>query len=155
VISLQITRDLGDHGFMMLMGSIGTANFVLSLAALWELGKARNGSIIAVQQLFPDVTAQTIIIFLCATLIAGAVSVYLVLKIGKIFSRLITKINYRTLVIGIISFVTLLVIVLTGWIGLLVLVTSTAVGLVPAITKVTRTHAMGCLLLPVILYFVL
>ena len=29
----------------------------------------------------------------------------------------------------------------------------TAVGIIPAITKITRTHAMGCLLLPVILYF--
>jgi putative membrane protein len=155
VISLQITRNLGDHGFMMLMGSIGTANFVLSLAALWELGKARNGSIIAVQELFPDVSAQAIIVFLCATLIAGSISVYLVLTIGRTFSRLITRIDYQKLVIGIICFVTMLVIILTGWIGLIVLITSTAAGLVPAITKVTRTHAMGCLLLPVILYFVL
>jgi putative membrane protein len=155
VISLQITRDLGDHGFMILMGSIGTANFVLSFAALWVLNKARNGSIIAVQQLFPDVSIQVILIFLCVTLIAGAISVFLVLRIGRMFSRLITQVSYQKLVIGIMCFVTLLVIVLTGWIGLLVLITSTAVGLIPAIAKVTRTHAMGCLLLPVILYFIL
>jgi len=143
------------YGFMVLMGSIGTVNFVLSIATLFVLNKARNGSIIAVQELVSAVDLQTIVVFLCATLIAGSISVYLVLKIGKLFSELITKVNYQKLVLGIILFITILVAVMTGWLGLLILVVSTAVGIIPAITKITRTHGMGCLLLPVIFYFVL
>ncbi len=154
VISMQITRKLGDNGFMVLMGSINTVNFILSMATLYVLGKARNGSIIAVQQLLSSVDVNTLIIFLCATLVAGSLSVFLVLKIGKLFSKLITKVNYRLLVAGIILFITLLVGILTGWLGLFILFISTAVGIIPAVTKITRTHGMGCLLLPVILYFV-
>ena len=155
VISMQITRKLGDNGFMVLMGSIGTVNFILSMSTLWMLGKARNGSIIVVQELVEIINLKIIIIFLSATLIAGSISVFLVLKIGKLFSEFITKVNYQKLVIGIILFITFLVAIMTGWLGMIILIVSTAVGIIPAITKITRTHGMGFLLLPVILYFIL
>lgn len=153
VISMQITRKLGDNGFMVLMGSIGTVNFTLSIATLYVIDKARNGSIIAVQGLLGEINAMALIMFLTTVLVAGSNSVFIVLKAGKVFSRLITKIDYGKVVICIISFISLLVLLMTGMMGFFVLVIGTAIGLVPAIVKVTRTHAMGCLLLPVILYF--
>lgn len=151
VIALQITRKLGDHGFMVLMGAINTVNFILSMATLLVIDKARNGSIIAVQKLVED---GPIAVYLTATLVTGGISVFLVLAVGKIFARFVSMVNYRFLVTGIIALVTTLVGVMTGWFGLLVLSTSTAVGIIPAITKTTRTQAMGCLLLPVITYFI-
>ncbi|MFW6450589.1 MAG: tripartite tricarboxylate transporter permease [Nanoarchaeota archaeon] len=155
VISMQITRKLGDNGFMVLMGSINTVNFILSIATLYILDKARNGSIIAVKELVPQTTTSTIIIFLSAALIAGCAGVFLVLKLGKFLSEKITKINYSLLIIFVISFITLLVFLLSGIYGMLILVTATAIGIIPAITKITRTHGMGCLILPVIMYFLL
>ncbi|MBU0536096.1 MAG: tripartite tricarboxylate transporter permease, partial [Nanoarchaeota archaeon] len=156
VISMQITRKLGDHGFMILIGSINTVNFILSISALYAIDKARNGSIVAVSQLMPDgISLLTAVLFLAATLVSGAASVYFTLKIARVFSKLMNRINYRKLVIGIILLITVLVAVLTGPIGLLVLIVSTAVGIIPAEVKTTRTHGMGCLLLPVILYFML
>ena len=155
VISMQITRKLGDHGFMILMGSINTVNFILSMVTLYVLNKARNGSIIVVQKLIENISINHIIIFLCSTVIAGSISVFLALKIGKTFSNLINKINYRKLVVLIIFFIIFLTIILTGPLGLLILIISTAIGIIPAITKITRTHGMGCLVLPVILYFIL
>lgn len=155
VISMQITRKLGDHGFMILMGSINSVNFILSISALYAINKARNGSIVAVSQLLENINLNIILIFLAATLVSAGLAVYAALKIAKIFSRLITKINYKKLVIGIIAFITLMVFLLTGPIGLLVLLVSTAIGIIPAEVKVMRTQAMGCLLLPVIAYFML
>jgi putative membrane protein len=140
---------------MILMGSIGTVNFILSISALWVMNKARNGSIIAVQQMIGPVGLHEVLVFLCASLIAGSIAVFLVLTIGKFFSRMITRLPYSKLCWGIICFMILLVVLLTGWLGLLVLLVSTAVGLIPAITKVARTHTMACLLVPVILFFVL
>jgi putative membrane protein len=153
VISMQITRKLGDNGFMVLMGSIGTVNFILSMATLYVLEKARNGSIIAVQQLVNTLDMPIVICFLAATLVSGSIAAFLVLRIGRIFSRLITRVDYQKLVFGIILFITALVALMTGWLGLLILAVSTAVGIIPAITKITRTHAMGCLLVPVMGYF--
>jgi putative membrane protein len=155
VLSLQVTRKLGDNGFMILMGSIGTVNFVLSISALWVMDKARNGSIIAVQQMIGSVGLHEVLVFLAAALISGSAAVFLVLTIGRFFSRMITRLPYNALCWGIICFMTALVMLLTGWLGLLVLLVSTAVGLIPAVTKVARTHTMACLLVPVILYFVL
>jgi len=153
VLSLQITRNLGDKGFMILTGSINTVNFILSMTTLYVLNKARNGSIIVVQKLVENITLTHIVIFLCATMIAGGAAVFLALKIGKVFSKIISKVNYRKLIISIILLVTILVFILTGWLGLLVLIVSTAIGLIPAIVKTTRTQSMGCIMLPVMLYF--
>jgi len=155
VLALQIARKLGDKGFMILIGSINTVNFILSMVTLYVLDKARNGAIIVVQKLVESVSLSYVLVFLCVTLIAGSIAVFLALRIGKIFSRLITKINYRKLILGIILLITILVLLLSGFLGLLVLIISTAVGLIPAIVKVTRTQAMGCIMLPVMIYFLL
>ncbi len=153
VMSMQFTRKLGDHGFMILMGAIGTANFVLSLAALLVLDKARNGSIVAVQKLMEHMNMQALIIFLSTALIAGGIGVVLALFFGRIFCRIISRVNYQKVALMIILFITLITLLLTGWLGGVVLVVSTAVGLIPAIVKTTRTHAMACLLVPVMMYF--
>jgi putative membrane protein len=155
VISMQITRKLGDHGFMILMGAINTANFVLSLVTFMLLAKARNGSIIAVQKLMSEADAMQIWLFLSVALVAGCVAAVLGLAIGRAFARLIARINYRVTVIIVIASITGLTVFLSGWIGLIVMLTGTAIGILPAKAKVTRTHAMGCLLVPVMIYFLL
>jgi putative membrane protein len=154
VMSIQVFRDLGDKGFMILMGCIGTSSFVLSLVALYAVDKARNGAVIVISELIPEITLNIVIIFLVTALIAGAISTMLALWFGKIFSSIISRINYKILVCSIISFVTLLVVLLTSWKGLLVLVTATAIGVIPGIVKVQRTQSMACLIVPVILYLV-
>ncbi len=153
VLSLQVTRNLGDHGYMLLQGSIGTVNMVLSLATLLELAKARNGSVIAIQSLLSSVTTAHILVLLAVTLLSAGVGALLALWFGRLFSRLISRMNYRAVVLGVIGFILLLTPILSSWTGLLVLVTATALGLVPAVVKCARIHAMGCLLLPVMLYF--
>ncbi|MGV8086518.1 MAG: tripartite tricarboxylate transporter permease [Candidatus Woesearchaeota archaeon] len=154
VISVQFFKNLGDKGFMILMGCIGTSSFVLSLVALYTIDKARNGAVIVISQLLPDISLNIIILFLIVALIAGAIATILTLWFGKIFSKIISKINYKILVISIIVFVTTLVTIMTSWIGLIVLITSTAIGLLPGVVKIQRTQSMACLIVPVILYLI-
>ena len=155
VISMQMTKNLKEDGFMILMGSINTFNFILSIVTLYVLDKARNGSIIVIQKLVDAITINHIIIFLCAVLIAGSLSVFLALGLSKIFSKIMSIVNYRKMVLSVIFLITGLVLVLTGPLGLLILIISTAIGIIPPTVNISRTHAMGCLLLPVILYFML
>lgn len=152
VMSSQITKGLGDAGFMMLLGAIQAFNFNLSLSAYYLLDKARNGSIIVIQQLIEKVTLNDILILLVALLISGSIGVWLAMAIGKLFLKIMNKINYQKLVMCVIAFIILLAFILSGWIGLLLLTTSTAVGLIPAIKKTSRTMAMGCLIVPVIIF---
>lgn len=153
VISMQFIKDLGDKGFMILMGCIGTCSFVLSLVALLAIDKARNGAVIVISKIMP-VDLWSVIVFLIVSIIVGAISFIISLKAGVLFSRMITRINYKMLISIIISFVTLMVFLLSSWIGLLVLITSTAIGLIPGITKIQRTHSMACLMVPVIIYLI-
>ncbi|MFW6013614.1 MAG: tripartite tricarboxylate transporter permease [Nanoarchaeota archaeon] len=153
IISMQVTRNLGNGGFLILIGSINTVNFILSLTTLYLLDKARNGSIIAIQQLLGNTTLNSLIIYLGASLVAGCLGVFVVIKLGKIFAEKITKLNYMKIVLAVISFITVLVFILSGLTGFLILIVSTALGLIAPITQITRTHAMGCILLPVIMFF--
>ncbi len=155
VVALQIAKKIGDSGFMILMGAINMVNFVLSIGTLYIINKARNGTIVAVSEILGEIEIIDIFILLSVALISGGIAMFLAFKIGKIFADIMQKVNYKKLVIGVIVFVTILVFTFTGFIGILVLIISTAIGLLPAITKTTRTQAMGCLTIPVIMYYLI
>lgn len=155
IISMQIVGNIGNHAFLILVGGINTVNFVFSLVTLYTLQKARNGAIVAVLEITKSIGMQELVTFLCAALITGGIATFLALFITRGFSKLISKINYRKLCIGVISMISVLVLYFSGFIGVLILVVSAGIGIVPALIGVKRSNAMGCLLLPVILYFIL
>jgi len=64
-------------------------------------------------------------------------------------------VNYQALVITIVIFISVMVFYFSGLLGLLVLLVSTLVGIIPGEIGVARNHQMGCLILPVILYFLI
>ena len=155
VLALQVLKKIGHHGFMIVVGGINTVNFIFSLGTLLMLDKARNGAVIVIRKLLGVLDFNTLLIFIAATLVVGGTATFLALKITKIFARIIVKVNYRALVICVILFIISLVIYFSGLLGLFVLIVSTFVGIIPAEKGVGRNHAMGCLILPVILYFLL
>ena len=155
IIAMQLVGDIGMYAFMILLGGINTVNFTFSLVTFYTLGKARNGAVVAILEIIKEISLSQLLVFLFAALIAGCIAALLALFFARVFSKLIVKVNYKKLVIGIISFITLMVVYFSGFIGFLILVTSTAVGIIPGLLGVKRSHAMGCLLLPVILFFVL
>jgi putative membrane protein len=86
-------------------------------------------------------------------LLSGTLSYFLVLKIGKIFAKHFANVPYALLIKLTITLVVILVLLFTGIMGLLILVVATLIGLIPIHWGVRRSHCMGVLLLPVILYF--
>jgi putative membrane protein len=88
-------------------------------------------------------------------LVAGGIAAILCLFISKGFSKIISRINYRILCFVVIIFIAVVAFLLSGFIGLLILAVATSIGLVPNLTGIKRSHSMGCLLLPVILWFIL
>ncbi len=155
IIAMQMVGDIGDYAFLILIGGINTVNFTFSLATLYTLQKARNGAVVAVLELIKSVNFEQLMVLLFACLVAGCIATLLTLYFAKVFSKLVVKVNYRILCLIVISFIVLLVIYFSGIVGLLILVTSTAIGIISPLVGVKRSNAMGCLLLPVILFFVL
>lgn len=141
--------ELGDHGFLILLGALGSASFILSLASFIMFEKARNGAMAVITEL-TIIDTRTAIILLGAGLVAAGSAAIITLYLGKRAARFLPKIPYRTTCIFVIIFVAGIVLLRCGWLGILVLVTSTAIGLLPAASKTARAQAMGCLLLPVL-----
>ena len=152
VVGSQI---LPKGNFLMLVGGIGSANMVSSLITFYALDKARNGAIVTVQKLMETITLWQFILFLLVVLISGCASLGLTLFFAKHFARWMQKVNYSLLCWVIIGMIVLLVPFISGWLGLLVLAVSTCVGMIAPFLGVSRSQAMGCLLLPVILWFLL
>lgn len=155
VLASQLDRKMSDFGFMILVGGLNTVNFIFSFVTLYTIEKSRNGAVVVISKLLENYTLSVLVIFLCTALLAGAAATFLTLKLSRVFAKLVSRINYSLLAGCVLTLVILLVFYFTSWLGLLVLTTSTAVGLIPGLTGVARNHQMGCLILPVILFFVL
>jgi putative membrane protein len=155
VIGMELVGNIGIYGFMILIGGINTVNFVFSLATFYTLEKARNGAIVAVMEIIKSINLNELIVFLAAALIAGGFAVFLALFFTRIFSKLISLVDYKILAVLIIFLISVLSFVFGNVLGLVILGTSTFIGILPPLIGVKRSHSMGCLLLPVILFFVL
>ena len=155
IVATNIVGDIGDEGFLSLVGGINTANMLISIATAYILQKARNGAILTVNELLGNIGFKEMILFLGVALIVGGIASVLAVKISKVFSRYIVKVNYNYIVLGIIIFITLLTFYFDGFLGLLILITATAIGLITSFWNIGKNHLMGCLIIPVILYFIL
>lgn len=155
IIATNIVGDIGDEGFLTLVGGINTANMLISIAAAYILNKSRNGAILVVNKLLDGMSFETMLIFLAVALVAAGVAALLTIKISKVFAQWIVKVKYIHIIWGIIIFIALLTAYFDGFIGIIILATATALGLISSVWGIGKNHLMGCLLIPVILYFVL
>jgi putative membrane protein len=154
IIASQITR-LTNKGFLILTGILDTLGMITSLIALFSISKARNGAIVIIGRILETITKEDLTTLLTIVLITGLSSVFITLKLAKIFSRLITKINYQKVNIIILMIITIMTIYFSSYLGLLILFIGTFIGLLPSQLGIGKNHLMGVLLLPTILFFVL
>ena len=154
-VATSYQKKISPENFLVIVGSINTFTMVVSFLALYSIDKARSGSVVIISKLLENFTINHLILFLAVSLIAAAGATILTLKFAKIFSNFMSKINYSKLCLFVIVLIIVLVIIITGWLGALVLVVSTSIGLIPNLTNLGKSHLMGCLMLPVILFFLL
>jgi len=133
---------------------INTVNFLFSLVTFYTIEKARNGAVIAVQELITTIPTSFLFVSLASVLIIGGTATILTLTISKFFAVIMNKLNYQLLCLTIITSIILLTIYLSGIIGFFILIISTALGIFTHLLNIKKSHAMGCLLLPVIIFFI-
>lgn len=155
ILAMQLAGDIGTEAFMMLVGGVGTVASLFSLVTLYTLDKARDGAIVVVSKIIGAMSIEKLVVLLLTALAAAGIAVLLTLVFSRLFTRLISFVSYRYLSIGIIVLVTGLVFYFSSFLGLFVFSISTAIGLIAPLNKVRRNNAMGCLLMPVILDFLL
>ncbi|MBI3027346.1 tripartite tricarboxylate transporter permease [Candidatus Woesearchaeota archaeon] len=155
VVASQLVGKIDAFSYLILVGGINTVSMIISLVTLFTIEKARNGSIIVVQQLIGIIDTSTLIMFFAVVLASGGIATFLTLHASKVFSSAINNINYQVLMIFIILFIGAIVLYFSGLVGFLILIIATFIGLIPNIAEVSRSSSMACLLVPIILVNVL
>jgi len=149
----QLVGKIKDYSYLVLNGGINTVNFMFSIVTLYSLEKARNGAVLVIMEIMDTISYYQLWLFLFVAVLVSGICVFLTLYIARWFSHLINYVNYKILCFSIIVFVSGFVFVLSGWKGFLIMTVSTALGILPPYVNVRRNHCMGCLLLPVTLFF--
>lgn len=152
VLAQEITGKKDEKTFLMAIGSINTVDIIYSLFAIWLIGNPRSGIAVAVETLM-EVGLKEILLFLCVITIVSGISVYLTLKLSKKALVFLKKINYKKLCFSMFLMILVLVFLLSGLYGLFISLTALSIGLIPSLIGINRSHCMGCLLLPTILFF--
>jgi putative membrane protein len=157
VVAMIFRKEPEREQVIVTLLAINTANAFFVLVALFLILRPRSGAAIVVDQLISVdqwnalIMPQALVYLLIAAIFSAITAFFITLYMGKKFARVFERLPYQKIVISIIVFIFVMVIMFTGLIGLLVLLVATAVGLVPQALGVRRSHAMGVLLLPVII----
>lgn len=153
-----LTRKTKDRGqFILTICAVNTAYAFFTLAVLFLILKERTGVTIVISNLISIRQWQNnfpleFSYLLIAVIVSSLISLYMTIFIGKLISTNFDKIPYRKLIFGILIALIIIVFVFNGIIGLMILFTATSIGLIPIFVGVRRSHCMGVLLLPIILW---
>ena len=147
-----------DLEVIAVLSSVNTAVTVMVLGFLYMVGRPRSGAALALNMIYPiDIWGtfeppSDFVRLVAITIIAGLFSVPVMIQLSKGMLKLHELIPLRTMVISVIVFVSALVWFSTGFIGLGVLVIGTLMGLMPPRIGIRRSHGMGIILVPIMVY---
>ncbi|MCA9487444.1 MAG: tripartite tricarboxylate transporter permease [Nanoarchaeota archaeon] len=140
-------------GFIALVGATNTLVMGFSFFALYAISKTRTGAAVAISELAPNLTINKLILILVTITITGIAAFYLTKNLSIFFSKHMQKINYEKLTIGTLIFLGILITLISGVKGFVFLIISTLTGIYCIGLGVRRTNMMGCLLIPVIIFY--
>jgi putative membrane protein len=153
-------REGSDHEqTIVTLSSVNTASSFAVILVLFIILRPRSGAAIAVNELiiieeWLVISIPQMLSFLVIFIVlAGSLSYFFTIVIGRFFARGFSKIPYTKLVAGTILMVGVLVFLFTGVVGILVLFVATSIGFIPVLWGVRRSHCMGILLVPIIIHF--
>jgi len=117
----------GDLPFVYALGSLTTADVVISLANFYFNGSARNGAIVFVKNLLGKIDFNTFLLFLANTI----VSIIIAFIATYVFAKHLIKyeIDVRKIKPILIGFIIIYLIAVSGFVGLLIALTAMFVGL--------------------------
>lgn len=156
------TNDNDDEdtvNFLLATSGLNISDCLFSLIAIYIIGNPRSGIAVYMSYLISEMSLNHLIIFIFASLLAVSISLVLSLKLGDSFSRLMGRVDYRKLSIGVIilqiAILYIFVFYYDAPVGYmtLALITSTAMGMLPHYIGVGKSHLMGVLIIPAIVIY--
>jgi putative membrane protein len=138
--------------FLISISGVNTANALFSLVALYAIGRPRSGAAAAIAQLMTldqRSLGSMILIVIAVTLVSYSA----VVASAPCAAFLLSKVNYRLLCMGVLVGLSTMTLVFTGPFGMLIFFLSAVLGLIAPLAGVHRTHAMGVLMVPLIVHY--
>ena len=145
--------------FLLATSGLNVSDCLFSLIAIYIIGNPRSGIAVYMSYLISEMNLNHLVIFIFASLIAVSVSLVLALKLGDSFSRLMSRVDYKKLSIGVIILQIVILYIFVFYyqapIGYmtLALIISTAMGMLPHFLGVGKSHLMGVLIIPAIVIY--
>jgi len=159
ILAMNARGESNKRQTIVTLSAVNTACAFFVVVVLFIILRSRSGATLAAKELI-NVEAWTAIMMpvnlvylLIALLLGGTLSYFLTLSVGKIFAKRFANVPYQKIIGLTITMIAILVFLFTGLLGLLILMVATLIGLLPVEWGVRRSHCMGILLIPIILYF--
>lgn len=147
-----------DLEVIAILSAVNTAVTVMVLGFLYIIGRSRSGATLALKMMYPIDTWSSaeptadFIRLISITVAAGLMAMPIMRVVGKGMLRLHAAIPLQQMVMGVIIFVSALVWFTTGFIGIGVLIIGTILGLIPPRVGIRRSHGMGIIIVPIMIY---
>ena len=156
--------DAGSKEFIVSVSGVNTSNAIFGLVALSVIGKTRSGAMVAINDVLGtangviggviSLDTSTLLLFFGVILLTAFLSYFSTIMIGNNVHRVLSRIDYSKLCVGVLIGLALMVFLFTGFFGLLIFIIATPIGMLAPFFKVRKSNAMGVILLPVIMYFI-
>jgi putative membrane protein len=159
ILAMNARGESNSRQTIVTLSSVNTACAFFVVAVLFIILRSRSGATLAVMDLMSikewsaTIMPSNLIYLLIALLLGGTLSFFSTVYVGKLFAKFFHKIPYQKVVLATIILIIILVFLFTGLLGVLILFVATFIGLLTVQWGVRRSHAMGVLLLPIMLYF--
>jgi len=137
--------------YLIVIGALGTVDVLISLVTFFTINKTRNGAVAVIEQLAGSLSQSSLFSLVAVACFAAGLAAVAALWAAKWYALLIECIEYAWITSVTLVMLVVMCYILSGWLGLLVFITATAVGLLAPLLGVSRSHAMGCLLVPTLL----
>ncbi|MCH8519926.1 MAG: tripartite tricarboxylate transporter permease [Nanoarchaeota archaeon] len=151
-IAMNFLRKVQSELMIVVLSSINTVNFGLSILTLYLIERARNGTIIIFQELSYTLNLEIVIILCIVMICVGFIAYDLVFVLGKSVITLVEKIPTATLNITIATLLTGVVILISNVSEIMTYFASICLGILCLQVGVRRVHLMSVLLIPIIIF---
>jgi putative membrane protein len=140
-----------EKKFLLILGALGTADVVVSLVTFFALGKTRNGAVVIMDRLVDVVNFDLFLSLLAAALFALGLSCLVAWWLSRQFVFVANWCDAKALAAVVLSGLFAISVILSGWKGVLVLICGACLGISTQKLGVTKSHLMGCLLVPTLI----
>lgn len=140
-----------EKKFLLILGGLGTADVIVSLVTFFALGKTRNGAVVIIDRLVDAVSFDLFLALVASSLLALGLSCIVAWFLSRQFVFVANWCDAKALSAVVLSGLFAVSIVLSGWRGLLVLICGACLGILTQNLGVTKSHLMGCLLVPTLI----